>query len=166
MAENLLGEQLFRYFYWYLVKVKRMICPFWEDKILNKKIFNYFSQLTSSGYSYSLSLSFEFQFSALTQTGLLNQLKTAIDGYSSSSASVYSSVPAGFTFEQINPSLIKSSIQISTSALSSYYASMSRVLVLESSSSSSINPNSVFSSLTISVILCVRFESLYLKLIL
>ena len=110
-----------------------------------------------------------FGFSASTQSTITSQINNAVSNYYGQSAAINAQILSelpNFSYDQINRTAIENSIQISTSQFITYYASMSRVLVLESSSSSSINPNSVFSSLTISVILCVRFESLYLKLIL
>lgn len=61
-------------------------------------------------------MSLEFQFSSLSQAVLLDQLKSSVDAYASQSGNVYSNVPSGFLYEIIDPSSIKSAIQISSIA--------------------------------------------------
>ena len=92
-----------------------------------------------------------FTYSALTQSTVLNQIQSAVDFYASQISKIYSAVPTGYTYESINPTAIKGSIQISTSPLTTYYTSLSQLLVLTGSYLSSVDPNVVFGSLTSTV---------------
>ena len=97
---------------------------------------------------------------------LLNQLRSAVDAYASQSANVYSKVPSGYLYETIDSSSIKSTIQISsiapvtptttsttattTNSASSltFLADIPNLLTIDSNSSTAIEPNVVFRSLT------------------
>ena len=102
-----------------------------------------------------------FRFISLSQSTITTQVSGAILNYFDQSSTIYAQLSSQFSqysYEQINKTAIENSIQISNSQFITYYSSMSRVLVLEGGSSISINPNSVFSNLTISVFFCVTFE--------
>ena len=113
--------------------------------------------MTSSGvYSYSFSVEQIFTFSASSSSNILNQIKNAVDAYATQSSNIYSVVPTGYTYELINPAAIKGSVQISTSPLTTYYAILPNVFTVTSSTSSSVEPNVLFSNLTSTV--CNHFN--------
>ena len=90
----------------------------------------------------------------MSQSVVLNQIKSATEFYSGQILSIYSTVNkefAQYSYYPINAQAIDDSIQISTSQFITYYASMSNVFVLTSNSTSYVDASSVFSGLTLTV---------------
>ena len=98
-----------------------------------------------------MSVQLEFQNTPLSNLTVFNQVISAVEFYSSQDSTIDSILLSNFpqyAYKKIVPSAIESSIQISTTEFITYYVKMSSILVLKSSSSSSVDKNTVFNSLT------------------
>jgi hypothetical protein len=88
-----------------------------------------------------------------SQATILNQIQNGVDYYASQSSIIQSSIATnfqGYTLIAIDSTAIKTSIQITSfpAEARTFTASFSNVLVLQSTGSSQVDPNLVFSNFT------------------
>jgi hypothetical protein len=100
---------------------------------------------------------------------ILNQIQNGVDYYASQSSIIQSSIATnfqGYTLIAIDSTAIKTSIQIRSylAEARTFTASLSNVLLLQSTSSASlIDPNLVFANLTtlVDFLVLIHFQDFY-----
>ena len=111
------------------------------------------SSTASGGFSYSLSFELRFSNSLSSQATILSQIQNGVDYYIIQESIIVSKIAESFstyTYTPLDATSIKATIQITSfnAEARTFTASISDVLVLQSTSSSQVDPNIVFANIS------------------